>query len=55
MLGRRRVRRLPVVRHAPTTATRAFAFPTDEPLYERGRDAAASLGCRLASQRAAAA
>jgi broad specificity phosphatase PhoE len=35
------VRRLYLVRHAPTTATRAAAFPLDEPLDERGRSAAA--------------
>ena len=37
------MRRLLLVRHAPTTATRAFAFPLDEPLDERGREAAAAL------------
>ncbi len=41
------MRRLLLVRHAPTTATRAFAFPTDEPLDERGREAAASLRERV--------
>jgi broad specificity phosphatase PhoE len=41
------VRRLLLVRHAPTTATRAAAFPADEPLDERGRDAAATLGAAL--------
>jgi broad specificity phosphatase PhoE len=41
--GRRRVRRLLLVRHASTTATRAFAFPTDEPLDDRGQRAAAGL------------
>jgi broad specificity phosphatase PhoE len=30
-----------LVRHAPTSATRAAAFPLDEPLDERGREAAA--------------
>ena len=33
------VRRLLLVRHAPTGATRAAAFPADEPLDERGRAA----------------
>jgi broad specificity phosphatase PhoE len=37
------VRRLLLVRHAPTRATRGFAFPADEPLDARGRVAAASL------------
>jgi broad specificity phosphatase PhoE len=37
------VRRLLLVRHASTSATRAFAFPCDEPLDERGRAAAARL------------
>jgi broad specificity phosphatase PhoE len=37
------VRRLLLVRHAATTATRAAAFPQDEPLDERGRAAAAEL------------
>jgi broad specificity phosphatase PhoE len=41
------VRRLLLVRHAPTAATRAAAFPADEPLDERGRGAAASLADRL--------
>jgi broad specificity phosphatase PhoE len=41
------MRRLLLVRHAPTTATRSFAFPTDEPLDERGREAAASLRGRV--------
>ena len=31
------------MRHAHTNATRAFAFPADEPLDERGRAAAAAL------------
>ena len=35
------------MRHAPTAATRAAAFPADEPLDERGRAAAASLADRL--------
>jgi broad specificity phosphatase PhoE len=37
------VRRLLLVRHAHTSATRAFAFPADEPLDERGRAGAAAL------------
>ena len=37
------MRRLLLVRHAPTRATREFAFPLDEPLDPRGRDAAAAL------------
>jgi broad specificity phosphatase PhoE len=37
------VRRLLLVRHAPTRATRSFAFPVDEALDDRGRSAAASL------------
>jgi broad specificity phosphatase PhoE len=37
------VRRLLLVRHAPTSATRATAFPVDEPLDEPGRTAASSL------------
>jgi broad specificity phosphatase PhoE len=37
------VRRLLLVRHAHTEATRAFAFPADEPLDERGRAGAAAL------------
>ncbi len=41
--GGRSVRRLLLVRHAPTAATRAFAFPSDEVLDERGLAAAAEL------------
>jgi broad specificity phosphatase PhoE len=41
------VRRLLLVRHAATAATRASAFPVDEPLDERGREAAARLGGAL--------
>jgi broad specificity phosphatase PhoE len=41
------VRRLLLVRHAPTAATRATRFPVDEPLDERGRAAAVSLGAAL--------
>jgi broad specificity phosphatase PhoE len=37
------VRTLLLVRHAPTSATRASAFPADEPLDQRGRDQAAAL------------
>jgi broad specificity phosphatase PhoE len=37
------VRRLVLIRHAPTAATRAFAFPADEELDERGVQAAAEL------------
>ncbi len=36
-----------LVRHAPTVATRAFAFATDESLDDRGRDAAVRLATRL--------
>ena len=45
------VRRLLLVRHAPTAATRASAFPADEPLDERGVAAArraARPRCRAA-------
>jgi broad specificity phosphatase PhoE len=41
------VRRLLLVRHAPTTATRAAAFPADEPLDARGLAAAALLAAAL--------
>jgi broad specificity phosphatase PhoE len=41
------VRTLLLVRHAPTAATRAAAFPADEPLDERGRQAAAGLATAL--------
>jgi broad specificity phosphatase PhoE len=41
------VRRLLLVRHAPTEATRELAFPLDEPLDERGRAQAAQLAERL--------
>src|SRR4051794_41375257 len=37
------MRRLLLVRHAPTAATRAAAFPADEPLDARGAEAAAAL------------
>ena len=54
-----RMRRLLLVRHASTEATRAAAFPGDEPLDERGRAAAAELasalpdGCEILSSPAA--
>jgi broad specificity phosphatase PhoE len=41
------VRRLLLVRHAPTDATRELAFPLDEPLDNRGRAQAARLADRL--------
>jgi broad specificity phosphatase PhoE len=41
------VRRLLLVRHAPTGATRAAAFPLDEALDSRGRAAAAGLAAAL--------
>ena len=41
------MRTLLLVRHAPTSATRASAFPADEPLDERGRRAAAGLAAAL--------
>jgi broad specificity phosphatase PhoE len=41
------VRRLLLVRHAATSATRAAAFGADEPLDERGHADAASLAARL--------
>jgi broad specificity phosphatase PhoE len=41
------VRRLFLVRHAPTTATRSFAFPADEPIDARGRADAAVLGAAI--------
>jgi broad specificity phosphatase PhoE len=37
------MRRLLLVRHAPTDATRQSAFPRDEPLDRRGREQAARL------------
>ena len=37
------VRRLILVRHAPTAATRSYAFPADEPLDQRGIAAATEL------------
>lgn len=41
-----------LVRHAPTTATRAFRFPADEPLDAEGRGAAAVLAGGLGADRA---
>jgi broad specificity phosphatase PhoE len=41
------MRRLLLVRHAPTPATRASAFPTDEPLDDAGRAAAPDLAKAL--------
>jgi len=41
------VRRLVLLRHAPTAAHRRAAFPLDEPLDERGVAAAAALRGRL--------
>jgi broad specificity phosphatase PhoE len=41
------MRTLLLVRHASTSATRATAFPHDEPLDERGRAEAARLGGAL--------
>ena len=41
------MRRLLLVRHAPTRATRATAFPADEPLDESARAAAAGLAAAL--------
>ena len=41
------VRRLLLVRHAPTSATRSFAFPLDEPLDERGRADAGRLASAI--------
>ncbi len=41
------MRRLLLVRHAPTSATRAAAFPLDEPLDERGLASAAALAGAL--------
>jgi broad specificity phosphatase PhoE len=41
------LRRLLLVRHAPTRATRATAFPLDEPLDDAGRRAATALAAAL--------
>lgn len=38
------------MRHAPTSATRAAAFPVDEPLDDRGRQAATALAHALPSR-----
>jgi broad specificity phosphatase PhoE len=46
------MRRLMLVRHAPTSATRASAFPADEPLDEGGREQAAGLAATLPSRAA---
>ena len=43
------------MRHAPTAATRAYAFPADEPLDERGLAAAAELSAPRARRGACAA
>jgi broad specificity phosphatase PhoE len=48
-----RVRRLLLVRHAASAATRAAGFPADEPLDERGRADAARLGAALPARREA--
>jgi broad specificity phosphatase PhoE len=41
------MRRLLLVRHAPTAATRRSAFPSDEPLDDRGREQASTLSAAL--------
>jgi broad specificity phosphatase PhoE len=41
------MRRLLLARHAPTQATRRFAFPVDESLDEHGRDAAGALAAAV--------
>ncbi|HEV2819572.1 MAG TPA: histidine phosphatase family protein [Solirubrobacteraceae bacterium] len=41
------MRRLLLIRHAPTQATHAAAFPLDEPLDEAAREQAARLPARL--------
>lgn len=41
------MRRLLLVRHGPTSATRAAAFPVDEPLDDAGRRAAGALAAVL--------
>jgi broad specificity phosphatase PhoE len=43
--------RILLVRHAPTPATRRHAFPCDEPLDDRGREAAARLAGHLGADR----
>lgn len=45
------MRRLLLVRHAATSATRAAAFPADEPLDDRGRADASLLAGRLPRSR----
>lgn len=47
MAARVSVHRLSLVRHAPTAAVRAASFGSDEPLDERGRDAALALAGAL--------
>jgi broad specificity phosphatase PhoE len=42
------VRRLLLVRHAPTAATRGSVLPRDEPLDDAGRAAAAAFGAAIA-------
>ena len=44
------MRRLLLVRHAPTSATRRLAFPADEPLDELGRVAATALSAAVPSR-----
>ncbi len=44
------MRRLLLVRHAPTSATRSFAFPADEPLDERGFASAGALRAAISSR-----
>jgi broad specificity phosphatase PhoE len=46
------MRRLLLVRHAPTPATRASAFPADEPLDDAGRAAVADLAKALPGRHA---
>ena len=41
------MRRLLLVRHAPTDATRSFAFSADESLDQRGRSAASALAAAV--------
>jgi broad specificity phosphatase PhoE len=44
------VRRLLLVRHAATSATRSMAFPADEPLDDRGRAEASALAPAIPSR-----
>jgi len=44
------MRRLFLIRHAPTAATRSSAFPADEPLDERGAEAAARFAFPRANE-----